>query len=260
MNAGARLEIDGAVAVLTLDRPQALNAINAELSGAIGAALEEIDANPSVRVAVVTGAGRAFCAGGDLKAIAAGLDVSAPGRPEWGFAGLVDHRIRKPVIAAVNGIAFGGGTEIVLSCDLAVMSEDASLGLPEVKRGLFAAAGGLIELPRQVPVKLAMAWALTGDPIPAATALQWGLVNRVVSAELVLSTAHEIASRIAANPPLAVELTKGLVKRAAGNGSDWDFTLRGSQEGLFAVLAASRDAMEGATAFAEKREPVWTGS
>src|SRR5436190_4460390 len=145
------VERRGPVALITLNRPLAMNAVNGALARALGDALEELGNDPSLRVGVLTGAGRAFCAGADLKELAAGRSVHDPGHPERGFAGLVRHFVDKPLIAAVNGFALGGGTEIVLACDLAVMSEDTSLGLPEVKRGLVAAAGGLLRLHRQIP-------------------------------------------------------------------------------------------------------------
>jgi crotonobetainyl-CoA hydratase len=259
-SAAAILEKREGIAILTLNRPKALNAVNADLAGAVGAALEEIERDDDIRVCVVTGAGRAFCAGADLKAIAAGLDVSAPGHPEWGFAGLVEHEISKPLIAAANGFALGGGTEIVLACDLAVLADDAALGLPEVKRGLFAAAAGLIRLPRQLPAKLAMEHALTGRPIAPAVAEQYGLVNRVVPADRVLGTALELAAEIAANAPLSVRASKRLVRAATGAGADWDRSVYDLQAQEIEAVFASADAREGATAFAEKRQPVWSGS
>lgn len=256
----ATLERSGGVGVITLNRPAALNAVNADLSAAVGAALEELDADPALRVGVVIGAGRAFCAGADLKAIAAGRSITAPDHPEWGFAGLVEHPVNKPLIAAVNGFALGGGTEIVLACDLAVLSEDAALGLPEVKRGLFAAAGGLIHLPRQIPAKVAMELALTGEPLPAADALRWGLVNRVAPAGQVLDSALELAARIAANAPLSLHTSKRMIRHAVATGSEWDRDVWALQAREIESILASRDALEGATAFAEKRPPVWTGA
>ena len=166
----ALYEKRGHVAIVTLNRPKALNAVNSELSTAAGEALERADHDQEVRVVVITGAGRGFCAGADLKELAKGNRIETPGHPEWGFAGIVRHWMAKPTIAAVNGFALGGGTEIVLSCDLAVIDETASLGLPEVRRGLLAAAGGVIRLPRQVGLKWALEIALTGEPISAATA------------------------------------------------------------------------------------------
>jgi crotonobetainyl-CoA hydratase len=256
----ATLERRGGIAVITLNRPYAMNAVNADLSGAVGAALEELDNDPALRVGVITGAGRAFCAGADLKGLNAGHVLSAPGHPEWGFAGLVEHAIGKPLIAAVNGFALGGGTEIVLRCDLAVLSEEAALGLPEVKRGLFAAAGGLIMMPRQLPAKIAMEAALLGEPITPETALRWGLVNRVVPAADVLDEALRLAEGIVAGAPLAIKASKQLVERASGAGSDWDADAWRLNEELIAEILQSNDMVEGTAAFAEKRAPRWSGS
>lgn len=248
------------IAVITLNRPNALNAVNAELSGAVGAALEELDADDGLTIGIITGAGRAFCAGADLKAVGAGESVSALGHDDWGFGGVVGHHVKKPLIAAVNGLAFGGGAEIALACDLAVMSEDAQFGLPEVKRGLIASAGGLIELPRQLPVKLAMAAALTGEPLSAETALRWGLVNRVVPAGDVLAAAFELARAVSVNAPLAVRASKKIVKRALGLTTEWDRAVWALQDSETQALLATNDVTEGTTAFAEKRPPVWSGT
>lgn len=261
INDAVRLEKrpDG-VAVITLNRPEAMNAVNGDLASGLGQALREVDIDDHLQVSIVTGAGKAFCAGADLKAIARGADIGAVGHPEWGFAGIVRHQLAKPVIAAVNGYALGGGTEIVLSCDLAVMSEEASLGLPEVKRGLFAAAGGLVRLPRQLPPKIAMRAALTGDPIPAEEALRWGLVNEVVPGDKVLEFALELARSIAANAPLAVQASKAMVLAGSAESADWVEDLWRLNDVKVGEVFSSRDAMEGALAFAEKRAPQWTGS
>lgn len=253
------LERRAAVGLITLNRPEALNAVDSRLSAALGGALDEFQADDSLRVGVLTGAGRAFCAGADLKAIAAGRPITAPEHPEWGFAGLVEHPVDKPLVAAVNGFALGGGTEIVLACDLAVLSEDASLGLPEVTRGLFAGGGGLIHLPRQLPLKVAMEAALVGDPIPAAEALRWGLVNRVAPTTDVLTVALELAGRIADNAPLSVRTGKRMVRAAVGTDSAWDRDVWAHQTRELRDILASRDAREGASAFTEERPPVWTG-
>lgn len=257
-------EVDGRVAVLTLNRPEALNAVNSALADAVGGYLEEAEADLGVRVIVVTGAGRAFSAGADLKEIAAGRGIGPTAHPEWGFAGLAQHWVGKPVIAAVNGYAMGGGTEIALACDLVVVSEEAAFGLPEVRRGLLAAAGGVVRLQRQTPIKLALQMALTGDPVPAAVARDWGLVNDVVPAGQVLPRALELARRIAENAPLSVQYSKKVLYQTASAGSDrdpgWD---RGDPWQVNAqamdVVFGSSDAVEGAAAFAEKRAPVWTG-
>jgi len=253
------VERHGSVALITLNRPDAMNAVNAALARALGDALEEFGNDASFRAAVLTGAGRAFCAGADLKELAAGRSVHDASHPERGFAGLVRHFIDKPIIAAVNGFALGGGTEIVLACDLAVMDKGTSLGLPEVRRGLVAAAGGLLRLHRQIPPKVAAEAVFTGAPIDAATALRWGLVNRVVPASEVLETALELAETVADNAPLAVRASKRIMMRSA-TGSDWDSPMWDMNESEFAAVRASTDAREGATAFAEKRRPNWIGA
>jgi crotonobetainyl-CoA hydratase len=255
----ALLERRGPVALITLNRPRAMNAVNADLSIAVGRALAELADDPALRVGVVTGAGRAFCAGADLKELAAGRTVHDPDHPERGFAGLVRHFVDKPLIAAVNGFALGGGTEILLACDLAVISEEATLGLPEVTRGLVAAAGGLLRLHRQIPPKVAAEAVLTGRPIDARTAERWGLVNQVVPADRVLGAALGLAGDIAANAPLAVRASKRIMIRSGAAGSDWDAPAWELNEAEFRSVRSSRDAHEGATAFAEKRPPEWRG-
>lgn len=255
----ATLTVSDGVGLLTLHRPEARNAVNAELSLAVGEALERADTDPAVRAVVVTGEGAAFCAGADLKALAAGRTLTAPGHPEWGFAGLVEHRVSVPLIAAVNGHAMGGGAEIVLASDLAVMADDALIGLPEVRRGLFAAAGGTIRLPRQVPPKVALRIGLTGEPVSADEALRWGLVNEVVARQHVVERATALARQIAANAPLAVAVTKSMMHAATAAGSSWDIELWQRQDAEMAALLTSHDALEGATAFTEKRAPVWSG-
>ncbi|MEV6810833.1 crotonase/enoyl-CoA hydratase family protein [Micromonospora sp. NPDC051296] len=256
----AQLEVRDGVAVVTLNRPAALNAVNADLSRAVGDAVTTAEADPRIQVIVLTGAGRAFCAGADLKAIGAGVPLHHPEHPEWGFAGFVDRPRQKPTIAAVNGLARGGGTELMLACDLVVLSEEATVGLPEVRRGLFAAAGGLIELPRHLPVKVAMELALTGSTMDAATALRWGLANRVAPAGEVLAAALALAGEISANAPLAVRVSRRLVRGAAGAGSPWDAELHDQQDRAIDELLVSDDVREGATAFTEKRAPRWSGS
>jgi crotonobetainyl-CoA hydratase len=249
----------GNVGVITLNRPKAMNSANAELSGLLGGYLEQVAADPEIRVAVVTGTGRAFCAGMDLKAFAAGEDTACPGHPEWGFAGAAQHWIDKPVIAAVNGFAFGGGAELMLSCDLAVAASTAQVGVPEVKRGLFAAGGGAIRLPRLMPRRLAAEILLTGRPLTAEQALAAGLVNKVVAAEELMDATLELAAEVAANAPLALQATKKVMYRSLEFGDDWTEEAWAINGAEFATLAASQDALEGARAFAEKRDPVWTG-
>lgn len=260
----ALYEAHEGIAVITLNRPQAMNAVNSALSTAVGEGLARAARSDDVRVVVITGAGRAFCAGADLKELAQGRPVHAPDRPEWGFAGLVRHWLDKPVIAAVNGFAMGGGTEIALACDLVVAAETATFGLPEVKRGLLAAAGGVVRLGRQLPLKLALEVALTGDPIDAATAHAWGLVNRLAPDGEALAVALELAARISSNAPLSVQHTKRMVHATATGISDWDPAWSAedpwvSSQKATALVFDSEDAREGTQAFAQKRPAVWRG-
>ncbi|QOV33199.1 crotonase/enoyl-CoA hydratase family protein [Streptomyces ferrugineus] len=255
----AVLERHGHTALITLNRPRALNAVNAELSAAAGAALKEFAADSTLRVAVLTGAGRAFCAGMDLKAAAAGLPVMAPGNEEWGFGGVVSHWVDKPLIAAVNGHALGGGAEIVLACDLAVADENAVIGLPEVRRGLIPGAAGAVRLPRLIPRNAALEMLLTGEPITAATAARWGLVNRVAPAGKSVEVALELAEAIAAGAPLALGAVKRLVHASPDLGSDWESKAWAENDREWQGVSASADALEGPRAFVEKRPPRWTG-
>lgn len=246
------------IGIIILNRPERLNAVNAEMTTIVGDALEEIERDRDLRVAVITGSGRAFCAGADMKEVAAGRSLSAKGR-HWGFAGVTRHAISKPLIAAVNGLAYGGGTEIALACDLIVAADTATFALPEVQRGLIAGAGGLVRLPRQVPPRIAMQMALTGEPMDAETARQWGLVNIVVDADEVLDAAVDLAARIAENGPVAVRATKrvlaGIINgHIPGEDAAWELNTAECR-----VVWASSDAVEGPTAFAEKRRPEWRG-
>ncbi|MEU3657074.1 crotonase/enoyl-CoA hydratase family protein [Streptomyces sp. NPDC032161] len=252
----ATLERRDGIALITLNRPSALNSVDSNLSAAVGAALEEFATDDSLRVAVLTGAGRAFCAGMDLKEAAAGRDVMDPLHPEWGFAGLVRHPLGKPVIAAVNGLALGGGVEIVLACDLVVADENATFGLPEVRHGLFPAAGGVLRLQQRLPRNVALEIALTGAPVNASTVAAWGLVNRVATAGKSVDIALELAEQVAAGAPLALRAVKHLMTYAetAGEAAAWAENDRTWQE-----INASDDAKEGPRAFAEKRTPRWTG-
>ena len=254
----ALYERRGGTAIITLNRPYALNAVNTALSTAVGTLLVKAANDPRVRVVVLTGAGRAFCAGADLKALATGEKIDADGHPEWGFAGYVQHWIDKPTIAAVNGFALGGGTELVLASDLAVVDEDAQLGLPEVKRGLFAAAGGVIRLQQQIPRKIALELALTGEPITAADGLKLGLVNRVAPAGTALEVALGLAEQIAANAPLSVRESKSMIHCTASHDA-WKPAAWEINTAAMKVVFTSNDAKEGPTAFVEKRQPVWCG-
>jgi crotonobetainyl-CoA hydratase len=252
------VERDGHVLVVTLNRPEARNAVNGPVTLGVGTALEEAEQDGEIRAVVLTGAGEvSFCAGADLKAIARGESLNPPGTEAWGFAGVVGHPISKPVVAAVNGAAFGGGTELVLAADLAVAADGATFGLPEVRRGLIAAAGGLVRLPEQLPRKIAMELILTGEPIDATTALRWGLVNAVVPADQVRSTALDLAHRIAANAPLAVQASKRVAQGIRDGAVPAEQDAWAASDHEIVALMGTEDAIEGPTAFAEKRDPVW---
>jgi len=244
---------EGAVLVITINRPQARNAIDRATSEAIAAAMDQLDADASLALGILTGAGSHFCSGMDLKAFLRGERVELPGR---GLAGIVETPPRKPLIAAVEGYALAGGCEIALACDLIVAAEDASFGIPEVRRGLMAGSGGLIRLPQRIPRQIAMEYALTGAMMPAAEARQWGLVNRLTAPGKALEGALEMARTIAANGPLAVQVSKQVVTQAPGwpDGEIWE-----RQRALLEQVIASQDAREGALAFSEKRAPVWSG-
>ncbi|HET7073734.1 MAG TPA: crotonase/enoyl-CoA hydratase family protein [Mycobacterium sp.] len=254
----ALVDRSGNVMVITINRPDARNAVNAAVSIGVGDALEEAQRDPDVRAVVITGAGdKSFCAGADLKAVARRENLYHPDHPEWGFAGYVHHFVDKPTIAAVNGTAFGGGTELALASDLVVASERAQFGLPEVKRGLIAAAGGVFRIVSQLPRKVAMELLLTGEPLAASDALEWGLVNQVVKDGSVLDAALALAARVTVNAPLSVQASKRIAYGVddgviAAEEVGWDRTLREMRS-----LIRSEDAKEGPLAFAEKRQPVW---
>jgi enoyl-CoA hydratase len=243
----------GNIALLTFNRPKARNAVSPEVSQAMAGFLDEIEADDTLRAVVLTGAGEVFCAGADLKVVAQGraMDIA---RGKGGFAGVATRDFAKPMIAAVNGPALAGGFEVVLSCDLVVAADTSRFGIPEAQRGLMAAAGGLIRLPKRVPLAIALELAMTGDPIDASRALALGLVNRVVPADQVVSEACALAERIGENSPVAVRLSRQLVREATelSEAEGWNRTNE-----LAGELFASGDAVEGATAFAEKRKPVW---
>lgn len=254
------VERRGRVMVLTLNRPAARNSVDVALTFALGDALEEADSDRDVWAVVLTGSGdKSFCAGADLKALARGENLipDDPARAKWGFAGYVSHPISKPTIAAVNGFALGGGTEMALASDLVVASETASFGLPEVKRGLMAAAGGVFRLPAQIPSKIAMEMILTGEPVTAERALALGLVNRVVPQPEVLEAAVVLAESICANAPLSVQASKRVALGIDdGHIAAEDAAWRHNNEET-RVLMSSHDAKEGPRAFGEKRTPVW---
>ncbi len=246
-------EHDDGVMIITLNRPQAKNAANRALALGVAAAIDELESDDSLRVAILTGAGGTFCSGMDLKAFVTGEMPQIEGR---GFAGLTEYRCSKPLIAAVEGYALAGGFELAISCDLIVAAQDSKFGIPEVKRGLAAAAGGLVKLPKQIPPRIAMELALTGDFISAARAYELGLVNRCCEPGEALAEARQLAAKIVANGPLAVAASLRIVASAQDWSSDEMFARQ--QEIVMPVLS-SEDAIEGATAFAEKRAPNWKG-
>lgn len=251
-------ERSGNVLVITINRPEARNAINAAVSIGVGEALEQAQNDPEVRAVVITGAGdKSFCAGADLKAIARRENIYHPDHAEWGFAGYVQHFIDKPTIAAVNGTALGGGTELALASDLVVAHELAKFGLPEVKRGLVAAAGGVFRIMNQLPRKVAMELLMTGEPLTAHDAWEWGLINQVVKEGSVLDAAVALAARVTVNAPLSVQASKRIAY-GVDNGVITD-EVRGWERTMdeMRTLIRSEDAKEGPMAFAEKREPVW---
>ena len=243
----------GHIEILTINRPEARNAINLATANALSDAFDEIEQDDDVWVVVLTAAGdKAFSAGMDLKAFATGEFPIT----EKGFGGITKRDFPKPLIAACNGSALAGGCEIMLSCDLVVAADHAKFGIPEVARGLVAGAGGLLRLPRRIPRAVALELALTGEPIDAQRALQIGLVNRVVPGDRLMNEALALAGRIARNAPLAVRLSKQVMVQSAEltEAEAWRIN-----DAVFGEIGRSADAMEGAVAFAEKREPNWTG-
>jgi enoyl-CoA hydratase len=246
-------ERDGAILVITLNRPKARNAVNGALARGLAAAADVLDGDPELAVGVLTGAGGSFCSGMDLKAFLHGEVPTACGR---GFAGITVVPPDKPVIAAVEGYALAGGCEIALACDLIVAARDAKFGLPETKRSLVAGAGGLFRLPQRIPRAIAMEYALTGEFFSAEDAHTWGMVNRLTDPGESLAGALELARKITQSGPLAVRATKKIVR----DGGDWPAAERWErQDELMAPVMSSADAREGAIAFAEKRDPVWKG-
>jgi len=244
------------VAIVTLNRPHARNAVSSALARGLDRAVKAVEADPSIRVAILTGAGPAFCAGADLKEMSAGGTAATRSTPDGGFAGFVFAPRRKLWIAAVNGPAVAGGFEIMLACDIAIASSAAVFGLPEVKRGLSAAAGGIFRLPRRVPLGVALEMIATGDPIDAHRAEQLGLVNRVVAPERVLPEAVALAERVAANAPLAVEWSLQVARHAMDHDED---ELRRQAQDVIGRIHATEDAREGPRAFIERRAPQWKG-
>jgi enoyl-CoA hydratase/carnithine racemase len=243
----------GRVLVITLNRPEARNAINLAVAEGIADAIEMLDGDSELSVGVLTGAGKGFCAGMDLKAFARG---ERPWVADRGFGGIVQRGAVKPLVAAVEGFGVAGGLEIALACDLIVAAEGAKLGIPEVKRSLVAAGGALLRLPRRIPYHVAMELALTGEPILAERAMEIGLVNRVVPAGGALDAAVALAEQVATGAPLALVASKRILEE------QWDWPRADAfarQAEIAEPVFSSEDAREGATAFAEKREPVWRG-
>lgn len=241
------------VLIVTINRPDARNAVNGGVANGMAAAMDELDSDDDLRVGVVTGAGGYFSAGMDLKAFVSG---ESPYAGDRGFAGITQRSSRKPLIAAVEGFALAGGFEIALSCDLIVASREARFGIPEVKRSLVAAAGALIRLPKRIPYHFAMELALTGEPIGAKRAHEIGIVNRLAEPGSALDTALELAAQITKNAPLALIASKQILQQSANWTEEEAWDRQGEISGPVFV---SEDAREGATAFAEKRDPVWRG-
>ncbi len=240
------------VLIVTLNRPEAKNAMNKAAAEAIAAAMDLLDQDDDLRVGVLTGAGGTFCSGMDLKGFLRGESPMVEGR---GFGGVVQKPPLKPLIAAVEGYALAGGLELMIACDLVVANSGAKFGIPEVKRGLVAAAGGVMMLPDQIPERIALELALTGDFIDAARAYELGLINRVVDGP-ALDGALELAAKIVANGPLAVRVSKQIVRQSRGWAMDERYK---RQAELIAPVFVSQDAREGSLAFAEKRKPNWRG-
>ncbi len=245
----------GHVAVITINRPGARNAVNGEVASGIEEAVDRLEADDALWIGILTGVPPVFSAGADLKAVNAGRSAELT-TERGGFAGFVARERTKPVIAAVDGPALAGGTEIALACDLIVASTSAAFGIPEVKRCLVAGGGGLFRLPRTVPFNVAMEMALTGDPIDAARAYHFGLVNQLCDPGEALRTAQELAGRIQASAPLAVRASRSVMRAAITEDETTGWRL--SAEALGRVMR-SEDLQEGLTAFIEKRPPVWTG-
>ena len=241
------------VLLITLNRPDARNAVNAALAAGVAAALDELDADDELGVGVLTGAGKGFSSGMDLKAFVAG---ESPYAADRGFAGITQRAAEKPLIAAIEGFAVAGGFEVALSCDLIVAARGARLGIPEVKRSLVAAGGALLRLPQRIPYHVAMELALTGDPIDAERGYELGIVNRLADPGGAVDAALELAAEVARNGPLALKASKRIVESSG----DWAESEWWERQGEIAgPVMTSEDAREGAIAFAEKRDPIWRG-
>jgi len=246
-------EVDGNVLIVTINRPEAKNAMTKAAAEGIAAAMDRLDSDNALSVAIITGAGGTFCSGMDLKGFLRGERPAVEGR---GFGGLTQRGPKKPLIAAVDGYALAGGMELAMACDLIVANSGAKFGIPEAKRGLAAGAGGLIKLPRQIPPRIAMELALTGDFVDAKRAYDLGFVNRLTDGPAI-DAAKELAARVAENGPLALIASKGVVR----DSHTWtDEEMWDRQQTYLEPVFFSKDAKEGALAFAEKRKPNWTGA
>jgi enoyl-CoA hydratase len=246
-------DINDGVLIITINRPEAKNAVNKAVAEGVAAAMDQLDSDNSLNAGIITGAGGTFCSGMDLKAFLRGEFPSLPGK---GFAGFVEAPPKKPLIGAVEGYALAGGMEIAIACDLLVANSQAQFGIPEVKRSLVAAAGGLLTLPAIIGKRMAMELALTGDFFSAQRAYEVGFVNRLTDGAAV-DAALELAAKVAANGPLALIATKRIINERP----DWNSeNMWKNQAAISGSVFASADAREGATAFAEKRKPNWTGS
>ncbi len=241
------------VLLITLNRPEVRNAVNAALAAGVAGALDELDADDGLSVGVLTGAGGFFCAGMDLGAFVRG---ESPYFGDRGFAGIAQRASRKPLIAAIEGFAVAGGMEIALACDLIVAAKGAKMGIPEAKRSLVAAGGALLRLPRRMPYHVVMELALTGDPLPADRFYELGLVNRLVEPGSAVDSAIELATQLSKNGPLALAASKQILQEQFdwSSADMWD-----KQRAITAPVMTSEDAKEGASAFKEKRAAVWKG-
>jgi enoyl-CoA hydratase len=241
------------VLVITINRPEVRNAVNAAVAEGIATALDELDADGGLQVGVITGAGGFFCAGMDLGAFVKG---ESPWFGDRGFAGIAQRGARKPLIAAIEGFAVAGGLEVALGCDLVVAAEGAKLGIPEAKRSLVAAGGALLHMPKRMPYHVVMELALTGDPMPAERFHEFGLVNRIAPKGEALDVALQLAAAITKNGPLALAASKEIIQKQF----DWTSEEQWDKQGQIAgSVMVSEDAREGASAFKEKRDPVWQG-
>lgn len=245
--------LDDRALLITLNRPDARNAVNGEVARTMAGILDDLDGDPTLQLAIIQGAGRGFSAGMDLKAF---LEGDVPIFEDRGFGGFAQKPPRKPLIAAIEGFAVAGGLEMALACDLIVAAKDAKLGLPEVKRSLIAAGGGLLRLAQRIPYHVAVEMALTGDHLPAERLYEVGLLNRLAEPGKALDEALALAAQMVDNAPLSLEGSKYVLAHAADWGLDegWE-----RQEEVMLRVNGSEDAREGATAFAERRAPVWQG-